>query len=404
MVIVGSLDLVKFCTIWYRRIEAHCLTNHCQPRKKRAICFDRTTKRASNLARGSHRRQAKQIITIEAMAARASTCLLETLTRRAIVGNVYPESVEYRDKLKLLLKTPATIYAGFDATASSLHIGNLAAIMGLMHFHQHGHKVICVIGDATTQVGDPSGHTRDRKKINKDTIAKNANSIEEIVHRLFSNYKKHFHDNKSTLQEPLVIRNSTWYENKDIVGFISDIFREVRVGELMHRKSISERLKSRNGMNMSEFCYQILQAYDWLELRQRYDCKFQLGGADQAGNIYTGHDLIKKRLGCKESIGLLTPLITSSVTGKKLGKSSQDPRSNVWLTAELTSPEKLHQYFHRTPDTDVEKFLKIYSFYDDQTIEDLIRNHLKKPEDFWFCHRKLADHVCRLVHGEQSPI
>lgn len=337
------------------------------------------------------------------MSHRTSICLLETLTRRAIVGNIYPESLEYRDKLKSLLQKPATIYAGFDATATSLHIGNLAAFMGLLYFHRLGHKVICVIGDATTQVGDPSGHAKDRKRIDLESIEKNASSIETIVQRLFKNYRSQFHnDSDATLQEPLVIRNSTWFKDTNAVEFIGEIFREVRVGELMHRKSISERLKSSYGMNMSEFCYQILQAYDWLELRRRYDCKLQLGGADQAGNIYTGHDLIKKRLKCKDSIGLLTPLITSSVTGRKLGKTSNESQGNIWLKPELTSPYDLYQFFHRTPDADVEKFLKIYSLYDDKTIEDLIYSHLKKPGDFWYCQKKLAEHVCQLVHGEEG--
>lgn len=339
------------------------------------------------------------------MSFKSSTCLLDTLTRRALIGNIYPESLEYRNKLKSLLKKPVTIYAGFDATASSLHIGNLAAFMGLLHFHQHGHRVICVIGDATTQIGDPSGHTKERKKIDNEAIGDNADSIETTVLRLFENYKKYFHcDNKSALQKPIVVRNSTWYKDKNVIGFIGEIFREIRIGEIMHRKSISERLKSSNGMNMSEFCYQILQAYDWLELRRRYDCKLQLGGADQAGNIYTGHDLIKKRLDCKESIGLLTPLITSSISGKKLGKSNENSQGDIWLKPELTSPFKLYQYFHRTPDADVEKLLRIYSFHDEKTVEDLIYTHLKKSEDVWYCQRVLAEHVCQLVHGEQGLI
>lgn len=333
-----------------------------------------------------------------------SVCLLEKLTKRSLIGCIYPENETFRNRVKNLLREPQTIYAGFDATSSSLHVGNLATIMNLMHFFERGHRVICVVGDATTHLGDPSGHTKDRKKLDKDLIDKNASFIEDTLKSLFVNYNSYFRpiSDNSKAEVPIIIRNSQWYKDKYVVDFVSDIFREVRVGGLLHKKSISDRLKTQEGMNMSEFCYQIFQAYDWIELHRRYQCRFQVGGSDQAGNIYTGHDIIKKLTSSSDSFGLLTPLITHNKTGKKLGKSSDSERSNTWLRSELTSPYDLYQFFHRTPDNDVEKFLKVFTFFEDSAIKDLINNHLKNSQDIWYCQRKLAESVCKLVHGEEG--
>ena len=335
-------------------------------------------------------------------------CLFDKLLKRGLISGIYPESVEYRIKLKELLSNgPRTVYTGFDATASSLHIGNLATLINLLHLQRHGHQVICVIGDATTLVGDPAGRSKERQRFgDKSVIDQNASNIEQTLNKLFKNFNSCFPETKvnlkSSILQPIIVRNSLWYSDKNVVDFVGDVFREVRVGGLLHKKSIQERLQSREGMNMSEFCYQIFQAYDWLELRRRYNCQLQIGGADQGGNIYTGHDLIKKRLRQTDSIGLLAPLITSGKTGKKLGKSTDKSSSSIWLREEQTSPFDLYQFFHRTPDCDVEKFLKVFSFYEEEVIADLIENYLKKPDDIWFCQHKLAEHACMLVHGKEG--
>lgn len=330
-----------------------------------------------------------------------SSTFLDKLFRRTLIEKTYPSSEDYNELIKSMLKKPVAVYSGFDATSNSLHVGNLATIMNLIHFQREGHQVICVIGDATTQIGDPSGHYKDRNRIDKEVIDQNASSIEETLKRLFKNHRKCFLDpmRKSNVKDPIIVRNSSWYKGKEVTDFVGEIFREVRIGTLLHKRSIQERIKSQEGMNMSEFCYQIFQAYDWLKLRQLYDCRFQVGGSDQGGNIYTGHDVIKKMTGKKDAIGLLAPLITSR-TGLKLGKTSKDANSNIWLSPKRTSPFNLYQFFHRTPDKDVEKYLKVFSLHDEKTIEDLIYNHLKKSQDVWHCQKKLAEHVCQLVHGE----
>lgn len=196
---------------------------------------------------------------MSAQAARKSSCLLENLFRRSLVGKIFPDTPEYEAKLKHLLKQPRAVYAGFDATAGSLHIGNLSTIMNLLHFHSHGHKVICVIGDSTTRLGDPSGHTEDRKEIAKETLLKNASSIEETLIRLFKNFDLYFNNElkEKGTKNPIIIRNSMWYKNRDMIEFVSDIFRQVRVKSLLKRKTIAERLApDSDGINMSEFCYQ----------------------------------------------------------------------------------------------------------------------------------------------------
>lgn len=330
-----------------------------------------------------------------------TNCLLDKLLKRNLIANIYPESQEYRAKLKSMLSSQRTVYAGFDATSDSLHIGNLATIMNLLHFQQYGHKVICLIGDATTKIGDPSGHVKDRLKLDNDLIEENAKCLEKTLVKIFKNHSQYFSKDGQHRHKPIIIRNSTWYRDKSVVDFVGDVFREVRVGWMLHKKSVQDRLKAGGvGMNMSEFCYQIFQAYDWLQLRRNYDCRLQIGGSDQAGNIYTGHDVIRKITNQTDSIGLLAPLLTDS-SGKKLGKSTSDSVNNaIWLNHQKTSPYQLYQYFCRTPDKDVEKFLKVFSLFDENSIEAMIFDNLKKSEDAWFCQKKLAESVCLLVHGE----
>lgn len=344
--------------------------------------------------------------------AHRKTMLLDRLLRRGLISGIYPESQEYREKLRRLLVRPVAVYTGFDATSSSLHVGNLATIVSSLYFYSHGHQVICVIGDATAQIGDPAGHTRDRRRMDKTVISDNAESLEATLRTLFDNYRSHFFGGGTSarnqhcppleaIKPPIFLRNSEWYQDRNVIDFIDEVFREVRVGGLLHKKSIQDRLKTKEGMNMAEFSYQIFQAFDWLELTRRHNCLLQIGGNDQQGNIYTGHDLIKKRLKRTDSIGLLAPLITNN-KGKKLGKTTEKSNSAIWLHPNQTSPFDLYQFFHRTPDSDVEKFLKVFSFHDEDRIDELIKTRLGDKSDIWHCQRKLAEHVCLLVHGRDG--
>ena len=335
--------------------------------------------------------------------------LLDILVKRGLLTSIYPESAEFRDRLAVLLSREATVYTGFDATAPSLHVGNLATIINSLYFQAHGHRTIYVIGDATTKIGDPSGHSKDRLRLDSSEIEKNASSIEQTLRQIVGNFSKYFLSQTSgklfnldnvSMKEPIIVRNSDWYRDENVIDFVSDNFRDIRVGWLLHKKSIQERLKSKEGMNAAEFCYQIFQANDWLQLYKRYNCQIQIGGFDQSGNIYTGHDLIKRRCGSKDSFGLLAPLITQR--GKKLGKSASKSSSGIWLRSEQTSPFDLYQFFHRTPDDEVKSYLPVFSFYEDDVIDNFISQNLKNPSDIWFCQRMLAKHACLLVHGEDG--
>lgn len=327
---------------------------------------------------------------------------LAKLIKRSLIKEIYPESQVFRDKLIDMLKQPVTIYAGFDVTSDSLHVGHLVSLMNLLHFRRNGHQVICVVGDATARIGDPSGHLKDRNRINEDLIKKNTRFIESTLESIFANHDRHFGVNSSSLKPPIIVKNSDWYQGVNVINFVDDIFRQVRVGGLLHKKSVSDRLSSQEGMNMAEFSYQIFQAYDWIKLRQLYDCRLQLGGSDQAGNIYTGHETIKKITGHGDAIGLLTPLIIGK-GGKKLGKTSeQGCQGKIWLRPERTTREELYRFFHRAPDNQLERNLNIFTFYEDEEIDKLLRGNLNTANKSLESNTKLAEHVCMLVHGSSE--
>lgn len=333
---------------------------------------------------------------------RQASRLYETLCRRQLLSSIYPESVEYRDKLKSLLEKPCTVYCGFDATSDCLHVGHLSVFMTLAQFYLHGHQTICLIGDATARVGDPSGHDKDRVPLLKGAVETNAAAIEDTIDRLYNNLETFVRRQgypATELKKPMLIRNSQWYNDNNVIDFMTEAFRYVRVGSLLHKKHIQERVKSSTGINMSEFSYQIFQAYDWLKLRELYDCKLQVGGSDQGGNIYTGHDLIKKISNKTDSIGILAPLILGK-KGKKLSKT--EGKGNIYMSAERTPPRNLYNFFHSTPDSEIDRYLRIFTLYDEDTIDQFMRNDSKKPDDIWFCHKRLAESVCQLVHGTKE--
>lgn len=187
-----------------------------------------------------------------------------------------------------------TVYCGFDPTADSLHVGNLLAIIGLLHFRSAGHHVIAVLGGATAQIGDPSGKSSERERLSADVAEANINSIRESLHRIFINHELLFHDSSRPLGTVTVLNNLSWYKNRDVVGFLSEAGRHFRMGTMLSRHSVQSRLKSAEGMSLTEFTYQVFQAYDFYHLNQIYGCKVQLGGTDQLGNLMSGHEYIHK--------------------------------------------------------------------------------------------------------------
>lgn len=294
----------------------------------------------------------------------------------------------------LMMKSSQCAYAGFDPTADSLHVGNLLVLMNLLHWQRAGHQVIALLGGATGQIGDPSDRTNERESINKTIMIQNIDSIRKNIETIFNNHKNNFWtDEKSPLKPPIIVNNIDWYKNLNVIDFIRGIGKYFRLGTMMGRSSVQTRLNSEGGMSFTEFSYQLFQAYDWLYLFNTYDCRFQIGGADQMGNIVSGHDLIQKSTG-NQVYGMTLPLITSE-GGKKFGKSLGNA---VWLAPDKSSSFNFYQFFMRTHDTDVENFLKLFTFLKLEEIKEIMKLQNLAPEKR-HAQRKLAEQVTLLVHG-----
>ncbi|XP_029288805.1 tyrosine--tRNA ligase, mitochondrial [Cottoperca gobio] len=322
--------------------------------------------------------------------------LLFSLNKRGIVKNSFPEDAA-QDRLPQLLKSGAqTVYCGFDPTADSLHVGNLLAIIGLLHFRSAGHHVLAVLGGATAQIGDPSGKTSEREPMSADAVEANTRSIRESIQRIFTNHEVQFQDRAKKLGTVTVLNNMKWYKDCSVVGFLSEAGRHFRMGTMLSRHSVQSRLKSSDGMSLTEFTYQMFQAYDFHHLNQIYGCKIQLGGTDQLGNLMSGHEYIHKVSG-EEVYGLTVPLVTSSV-GDKLGKTAGNA---VWLNRDKTSPFELYQFFVRQPDASVKEYLKLFTFLPLAEVERLMEQQREDPGKR-LAHKRLAAEVTKLVHGKEG--
>lgn len=206
----------------------------------------------------------------------------------------FPDNAAQDQLPRLLLSGAQTVYCGFDPTADSLHVGNLLAIIGLLHFRSAGHHVLAVLGGATAQIGDPSGKTSERERLSADTVEANTRSIRDSILRIVTNHELHFHADPRKLGTVTVLNNLSWYRGRDVVGFLAEAGRSFRMGTMLSRHSVQSRLRSADGMSLAEFTYQVFQAYDFYHLNQMYGCKIQLGGTDQLGNLMSGHEYIHK--------------------------------------------------------------------------------------------------------------
>ncbi|XP_063961290.1 tyrosine--tRNA ligase, mitochondrial-like [Lytechinus pictus] len=317
-----------------------------------------------------------------------------TLHQRGVFNDVFPPQ---SDELpKLLMSSPQCIYCGVDPTADSLHIGNLLALVALIHCQRAGHQCVALIGGATALIGDPSGKSTEREALHPDLVERNAESIHQSLQRIFTNHERLLWKRDKTLPDIRIMNNQEWYESENLVQFLATYGRFFRMGSMLSRQSVQTRLSSPEGMSFSEFTYQIFQAYDFLHLHEQYGCNIQIGGTDQLGNMMSGHDLIRRTTG-NDVYGLTIPLVTSS-TGDKLGKTAGNA---VWINSDKTSEFDLYQYFIRMHDNDVEKSLKLFTFLPLQDIDAVIRKHKAKPEKRK-AQRLLAEQVLLLVHGEEG--
>ncbi|KAK5867057.1 hypothetical protein PBY51_011576 [Eleginops maclovinus] len=322
--------------------------------------------------------------------------LLFSLNKRGILKNSFPADAA-QDRLPRLLQSGAqTVYCGFDPTADSLHVGNLLAIIGLLHFRSAGHHVLAVLGGATAQIGDPSGKTSERERMSAEVVEENSRSIRECIERIFTNHEVLFQDSSKKLGTVTVLNNQTWYKDWSVVGFLSEAGRHFRMGTMLSRHSVQSRLKSPDGMSLTEFTYQMFQAYDFHHLNQIYGCKIQLGGTDQLGNLMSGHEYIHKVSG-EEVFGLTIPLVTSTV-GDKLGKTAGNA---VWLNRNKTSPFELYQFLVRQPDANVKQYLKLFTFLPLAEVERVLEQQREDPGKR-LAHKRLAAEVTKLVHGKEG--
>jgi tyrosyl-tRNA synthetase len=304
--------------------------------------------------------------------------ILETLEKRGFIEDTIHEKEldEYLDKGQ------ATCYIGFDPTASSLHVGSLIPIMSLAHMQKAGHRPIALIGGGTGLVGDPSGKTEMRKLLTEEMVEQNALGIKKQLSRFID-----FNNGKA-----LLLNNADWLTKIEYIPFLRDIGRHFSVNRMIKAESYKIRLDSEEGLNFIEFNYMLLQAYDFMELFDRYSCYVQMGGSDQWGNIVAGVELIRKARQ-KTVFGITFPLITTN-SGAKMGKTAQGA---IWLDPERTSPYDYYQYWVNTDDRDVARFTALFTFLPMQEISEIDQ---LEGSDLNIAKSILAFEATKLVHGE----
>ena len=309
--------------------------------------------------------------------------LFEELTWRGFINQVTDPELP-----ALLAKESIRLYCGFDPTADSLHIGSLLPIMGLAHFQRGGHRPIALVGGGTGLIGDPSGKAQERSMLTKELVQENA----EGIHRQLAHFMRFEGENAAVM-----INNADWLCELPLVDFLRDIGKHFSVNAMLARDSVKNRLNDRDqGISFTEFSYSLLQAYDFLHLNDSHDCRIQVGGSDQWGNIVSGIDLIR-RLRDRQAYGITFPLVTKS-DGSKFGKSEG---GNIWLDPQRTSPYQFYQFWINQADADAGQYLRFFTFLSREEIEELDRQTREEPHRR-AAQRRLAEEVTRLVHGEEA--
>ena len=310
---------------------------------------------------------------------------VEELKWRGMIHDIMPGTEEE------LMKGPSAAYVGIDPTGDSLHIGHLVSIMILKHFQSCGHKPYALVGGATGMIGDPSMKSQERNLLDEKTLAHNVECIKSQLSRFLD-------FNSDAPNKAELVNNYDWMKDYTFINFTRDIGKLITVNYMMSKDSVKKRLSrdSSEGMSFTEFTYQLLQGYDFLYLYKHYGVKLQLGGADQWGNITTGTELIR-RTGQGEAFALTCPLITKA-DGGKFGKTE---KGNIWLDAERTSPYQFYQFWLNVSDVEAERYIKIFTMLDRQTIESAIAAHKECPEKREL-QKLLAKEVTVMVHGEKE--
>lgn len=312
---------------------------------------------------------------------------VEELKWRGMIQDIMPGTEEK------LMEGPTAAYVGIDPTADSLHIGHMVSIMILKHFQACGHKPIALIGGATGMIGDPSGKSQERNLLDEETLNHNIAGIRKQLSKFLD-----FDSDAPNKAE--LVNNYDWMKGYSFLNFIRDIGKHITVNYMMAKESVQQRLNgtSRDGLSFTEFTYQLLQGYDFLYLYKTKGCKLQLGGNDQWGNMTTGTELIRRTLGNEaEAFALTCPLITKA-DGKKFGKTES---GNVWLDRNRTTPYAFYQFWLNVSDDDAERYIKIFTSLDKETIDGLVEQHKADP-GLRVLQKRLADEITVMVHSEED--
>jgi tyrosyl-tRNA synthetase len=309
--------------------------------------------------------------------------LIEELRWRGLIQDIMPGTEEQ------LNKEVTKGYIGFDPTSDSLHIGSLIPIILLVHMQKAGHIPVALVGGATGMVGDPSGKSEERNLLSEDVLLKNQEGVKKQLMRFLD-----FDSSKPNAAE--MVNNYDWFKNISFLDFIRDVGKHVTVNYMMSKESVRKRIESEVGISFTEFTYQLIQGYDFYWLYQNKNCKLQMGGSDQWGNITTGTELIRRKAG-GEAFAFTCPLLTKS-DGGKFGKTEQ---GNVWLDPQKTSPYHFYQFWINAADADAEKWIKIFTFLNQEEIKEVIEEH-KKDESKRVLQKRLAKQLTIFVHGEEE--
>lgn len=310
---------------------------------------------------------------------------VEELKWRGMIHDIMPGTED------LLNKGKTSGYIGFDPTADSLHIGHMVQVMLLVHFQRSGHTPIALVGGATGMIGDPSGKSEERNLLDEESLRKNQEAIKKQLSKFLD-----FGSGKTN--QALMVNNYDWMKEYSFLGFIRDIGKHITVNYMMSKDSVKKRIgsDSMEGMSFTEFSYQLVQGTDFLHLFNNFNCRLQMGGSDQWGNIVTGTELIRRKAG-GDAYALTCPLITKS-DGSKFGKTES---GNVWLDPEKTTPYQFYQFWLNVSDEDAAKYIKIFTTLGQQEIGEIISDHNTAPHER-LLQKRLAEEVTVMVHSREE--
>jgi tyrosyl-tRNA synthetase len=309
--------------------------------------------------------------------------LIKELSWRGLIQDIMPGTEEQ------LNKEVTTGYIGFDPTSDSLHIGSLVPILLLIHLQKAGHKPVALVGGATGMIGDPTGKSDERNLLSEEELQKNLEGIKRQLSKFID-----FSGNGPT--SAVIVNNYDWFKGMSFIEFLRDTGKHITVNYMMAKDSVKKRIEGETGISYTEFAYQLMQGYDYYWLYQHLNCKLQMGGSDQWGNITTGTELIRRKAG-GEAFGLVCPLIRKA-DGGKFGKTE---KGNVWLDPEKTSPYQFYQFWLNSSDEDAEQWIRIFTFLKQEEIEEIVQKHKADP-GARVLQKALARELTVFVHGDDE--